>query len=179
MILGLGQDTTDLTASFDSSAYAPDLSSADVQNTATDLSSFGSNSPDLSANGSSIAAGSLTASPMPVITTDTGASSGISNFFSNLLTGVGVGAATAAANVASGAITTVALQQTNAQRMAQGLPPMTAAGGVMTAAQMAAAGYSPGQIAAVQSQLAIAPTSLLIMGAIGIGALLLISARKS
>jgi uncharacterized protein YkwD len=80
--------------------------------------------------------------------------------------------------VVGGAITTAALQQTNAQRMAQGLPPLTASGAVMTAAQMTAAGYSAAQVATFSSQLAPETSTILIIGAIALGAILLMGSSS-
>jgi hypothetical protein len=101
-----------------------------------------------------------------------------SNPFLALLTGLGTGAALAAGQVAAGAINTAELNAINAQRLAQGLPPQTIYGHTMTAAQMAAAGYSPAQIAAVQSQLGISPSTLMVLAALGIGAFLLMSGKS-
>jgi hypothetical protein len=45
------------------------------------------------------------------------------------------------------------LLQQNAQRLAQGLPPLNADGTVMTVAQMQAAGYTSAQIAAIEAKI--------------------------
>ena|SRR5579863_4411253 len=147
--------------------------------------SYDSSTPstaDLTAGGTNNTA-LLASTTLPAITDTstpvTTANGGSSNPFTSILTALGVGAATAAGAVAAGAINTVALQQTNAQRMAQGLPPLTANGAVMTAAQMSAAGYSTTQIAALQSQLGIEPQTLMILAAVGIGAFLLLSGGRS
>jgi hypothetical protein len=113
----------------------------------SELSTF-----DSSGNGSSLAAGSTTAA-------GTG---------SSLLNTI----ASAAGAVIGGAVTGAALQATNAQRIAQGLPPLNANGTVMTAAQMQAAGYTATQIAAVGGG---NNSMLLILGAIAIGAVVLLS----
>jgi hypothetical protein len=83
--------------------------------------------------------------------------------------------ASAAGAVVGGAISGAALQATNAQRIAQGLPPLNANGTVMTLAQMQAAGYSSTQIAAVSSQLSGGNEMLLILGVLAVGAVLLMS----
>jgi len=141
--------------------------------TASDLSASGSSSSALAASTPQLAAISDSST-----STATNSGSG-TNLLTSLLTALGTSAASAANAVGQGAITTVALQQTNAQRLAQGLPPLTATGATMTAAQMAAAGYSSGQIAAVQSQLGISSSTLAILAALGVGAVLLLSGKRS
>jgi uncharacterized protein YkwD len=140
--------------------------------TASDLSAGGSNQLALAASTTLPAITDTSSTPATTATSSTATSQ---NPFTAILTALGVGAAT----VASGAITGAVLTQTNAQRLAQGLPPLTASGQVMTAAQMAAAGYSTAQIAAVQSQLGIDPETLMIVAAVGIGAFLLLSGKRS
>ena len=162
---GFGQDLTDSTfdtidtsGSFDVSAGTPDLT-AGVLN------------PDTSALAAS--------TQIPTVQDTASASGGSGSLLSSLLTGLGVGAAAGLTTVAQGYISTATLQATNAQRMSQGLPPLNANGTVMTAAQMLAAGYSQAQVSTFQSQLSGNPTTFLIIGAIAIGALLLLSSKKA
>lgn len=150
--------------------------SSDTSSSLTDTSQGGSlTASDLTAG---FQPSSISASVPPIGTSEYNISQTTSNPFTSILTALGIGAANAAGQIAAGAITGVALQQTNAQRLAQGLPPLTANGTVMTAAQMAAAGYNATQISAVQSQLGIEPQTLMILAAIGIGAFLLLSGKK-
>lgn len=101
-----------------------------------------------------------------------------SNPFGSLMSNLLGTAATAGTAIVTGAISTAALQQTNSQRLAQGLPPVNANGQTMTAAQMAAAGYNPTQVAAVQSQLAPETSTILLIGAIAVGAILLMGSKS-
>jgi hypothetical protein len=161
----LGQDLTDDTGETIDLSY--DTGSLDA-GAAIDTSFT---SPDSS---------SLTASTsLPAFSASGSDSSSSSNPFSSLLTGLFTGVATAGAAVLTSTVQTAALQQTNANRLAQGLPPLSATGAVMTAAQMAAAGYSSAQVAAVQSQLAPETSTLFIIGAVVIGAVLLMGSKRS
>jgi hypothetical protein len=177
MLMGtLGQDTSDLTAG-DGLLSDDDIADAESgsfsSDTSASLLTTGSDSltaSDLS-SGNLVSNSDLTASS--ALAPITSSSTTSSDPLTAILTALGVGAAT----VVGGAISGAVLQQTNAQRMAQGLPPLTATGAVMTAAQMAAAGYSSAQIAAVASQLSPDMSTILIIGAVALGAVLLMSSR--
>lgn len=104
------------------------------------------------------------------LTTSSPVASGLSSLFTGVITSLvsaGATTLTAPANAA-------ALQATNAQRMASGLPPLNANGSVMTSAQMLAAGYTQAQVNQFASQLAAVPLTQnlpLLLGIAAIGVL--------
>jgi uncharacterized protein YkwD len=174
-LAGYADYTSYLTTASDA-GFSSDTSASLSNQSMTSLSASDLTATSGAASSSALAASTTLA---PITDSSTSAASTSGNPFTSILTALGMGAAAAAGAVAQGAITTAALSATNAQRLAQGLPPLTAAGQVMTAAQMAAAGYSTAQIAAVQSQLGIDPETLMIVAAVGIGAFLLLSGKRS
>lgn len=168
--LGQDDDSTDLDWM---SASDPMTSPSAMASAGSGTVDFGA--PDLSASGPDSSA-LQAVSALPSVQ-DTGSSQS-GGLLSSLLTGLGVGAAQAAVTVASGAINTATLQATNAQRMSVGQPPLNANGSVMTQAQMIAAGYSQAQVSTFSSQLALGSNDMLIIAAVGIGAVLLLMSSK-
>lgn len=133
-------------------------------------------SGDYTANPTTGGALPVTSALSTYSTAGTGTSTDYTGAISSVITSL------ASATVAALAPTAYAnsqLAQTNATRLAEGLPPLNANGTPMSAAQMAAAGYTSSQISSVSSQLAGSSTMLLILGAAAIGAIALIATRKN
>jgi hypothetical protein len=150
----VGQTTADLTASSDLSVGSTGLNVG----VTSDLSNANSN-PFIDTS-------SVTSQTINLPTSDatlpltTSSTTGLSSLFTGLITSL----ASAGTTVVNAGATSAALQASNAARIASGLPPLNANGTVMTAAQMAAAGYSQTQINALSSQLASSVNLPLMLG---------------
>lgn len=110
---------------------------------------------------------SLAVNPIDINIADTSGSPTVNtgSIFSSIISTVsGLASATASLTTALNPAASASLLATNAQRAAQGLPPLNANGTVMSPAQLAASGYSSSQINTWEAALSAQTPTPLIFG---------------